>query len=235
MNELWVGVDVSKRELDVALMDERGKVKSRVFDNDAQGHAALLGWLQDRAALAEHTHLCLEATGPYSEAAAIALADGGWRVSVVNPARIKGFAQSELVRNKTDRADAALLARFCAAMRPDAWQPPALEYRQLRALVDRLQALKDMHQQEANRLEGHCFAGQEELIASVRQHMDWLQERMAELQRQIDDHIDMHPQLRRDADLMRSIPGAPQWPRYWPISATSDASATPRPWPHSSA
>jgi transposase len=207
MNQWWVGIDVSKRKLDVALLDERGKIKSRVFDNDAQGHQALVSWLHERSALPGHTHLCLEATGPYSEAVAIALADASWRVSVVNPARIKGFAQSELVRNKTDRADAALLARFCAAMRPDAWQPPALAYRQLRALVDRLQALKDMHQQEANRLEGHAFAGQEELIASVRQHMDWLQARMAELQRQIDDHIDMHPQLRHDAQLMRSIPG----------------------------
>jgi transposase len=51
---------------------------------------------------------------------ALALVDFGWMVSVVNPARIKGFAQSELARNKTDRADAALLARFCAAMRAPA-------------------------------------------------------------------------------------------------------------------
>lgn len=236
MNELWVGIDVSKRKLDVALMDERGKLKSRVFDNDSPGHAALLRWLRDRGALLEHTHLCLEATGPYSEAVAVALADAGWRVSVVNPARIKGFAQSELVRNKTDRADAALLARFCAAMHPDVWQAPALEYRQLRALVDRLQALKDMHQQEANRLEGHAFAGQEELIASVRQHMDWLQARMAELQRQIDDHIDMHPQLRHDAQLMRSIPGVGDTTIAKVLAYIGDIRrfATPRLWPPSS-
>ena len=53
-----------------------------------------------------------EATGPYSEAVAIALSDAGWAVSVVNPARVTGFAQSELSRNKTDRADAKLLAKF---------------------------------------------------------------------------------------------------------------------------
>ena len=207
MNEFWVGVDVSKRKLDVALLDGRGKVKSRVFANDAGGHAELLGWLYERGATREHTQVCLEATGPYSEAPAIALADAAWRVSVVNPARVKGFAQGELSRNKTDQADAALLARFCAAMRPDLWQAPALEYRQLRALVDRLQALKDMHQQEANRLEGHCVAGQEALIRSVREHMDWLQRCIAELQHQIDDHIDSHPALRHDAELMNSIPG----------------------------
>ena len=77
----------------------------------------------------------------------------GWKVSVVNPARIKGFAQSELARTKTDRADAALLARFCAALRPALWVPPPAAFRQLRAWVDRLQALKDMRQQEMNRIE----------------------------------------------------------------------------------
>ena len=79
----------------------------------------------------------MEATGPYSEQAALALVEFGWIVSVVNPARIKGFAQSELARNKTDRADAALLARFCAAMHPIVWTPPSPAYRQLRALVER--------------------------------------------------------------------------------------------------
>ena len=207
MNQFWVGVDVSKRKLDVALMDERNKYKSRVFDNTAAGHGALLKWLVERGATAAGTRLCLESTGPYSEAPATALFDAGWSVSVVNPARVKGFAQGELVRNKTDRSDATLLARFCAAMEPDAWEPPPLEYRQLRALVDRLDALKEMHQQECNRLESHELAAQERAIASVQQHLDWLQARMDELQRQIDDHIDGHPKLRDDAELMRSIPG----------------------------
>jgi transposase len=60
----------------------------------------------------------LKQPAPYSEAVALMLVDTGWAVSVVNPARIKGYAQGELARNKTDRADAALLPRFCATMRP---------------------------------------------------------------------------------------------------------------------
>ena len=171
MNESWIGIDVSKRKLDAAVLDNRGKIKSRVFANDAGGHHALIQWLQDRGLEIAVSRVCLEATGPYSEAVACALSDAGWSVSVVNPARVKGFAQSELTRNKTDRADAALLARFGAALRPDPWQAPAPETRQLRALVDRLQALKDMHQQEANRLEGQA---QSVLIESIRNHMQWL-------------------------------------------------------------
>lgn len=113
----FVGIDVSKRKLDCAIL-LNGKIKSKVVSNDRSGFALLDAWLQERSAAFDSAHLCMEATGPYSEQAALALVDFGWVVSVVNPARIKGFAMSELARNKTDRAYAALLARFCAAMRP---------------------------------------------------------------------------------------------------------------------
>jgi transposase len=73
--------------------------------------------------------------------------------------------------------------------------------------VDRLQTLKDMHQQETNRLEAHQCAGQLELIRSVQEHLHWLRTNIDELQRQIDDHINGHPQLRHNAELLGSIPG----------------------------
>ena len=87
----FLGIDVAKRKLDIALL-VTDKIKSKVFDNNTSGHAALTRWLIERGAIQSHTHICLEATGPYSEALAIALVDAGWCVSVVNPARIKGFA-----------------------------------------------------------------------------------------------------------------------------------------------
>ncbi len=201
----WVGIDVAKSKLDVALLDERGKLRSHVFANDAKGHAALMAWLNQRGGSPQHIRVCMEATGCYSEALATSLVDAGWCVSVVNPARIKGFAQSELVRNKTDRADASLLARFGQAMRPEPWVVPSLQVRQLRALVDRLHNLKEMHQQEANRLE--AAMNQTGMRESIESHMQWLQEGIKQLERQIDDHIDGHPQLREDAKLITSIPG----------------------------
>ena len=207
MSEFWIGIDVSKRKLDVACLDLRDKVKSRVFSNDEAGHAALKSWLLDRGARVDNTHICMESTGPYSEPPAIALADAQWKVSVVNPARPKAFAETTGARNKTDKADAALLARFCAKLTPERWQPPALELRKLRALVVRLQALKDMHLQESNRLEGEEFVGQEVSIKSIREHLSWLSARIAELEREIDDHIDSNPTLKRDAELMTSVPG----------------------------
>ncbi len=209
MNEVTgciVGIDVSKRKLDLALVRE-GKLKSKVFDNNADGHRALQTWLIERGAQPDKTPVCLEATGPYSESVALALVEGGWRVSVVNPARIKGFAQGELSRNKTDRADAALLARFCAAMRPAPWTPPGREWRVLRAFVVRLDALKDMRQQELNRLEAHRACGEKELIAPVEEHVNWLEARISQLQSDIDDHIKGHPEFKMDAERMASIPG----------------------------
>jgi transposase len=205
MSHFWVGIDVAKRKLDVALLDGAGKVKSKVLANDPAGFAALMTWLGERGADATSTHVCLESTGIYSDGCATAFADAGWKVSVVNPALPKDFGKSELKRNKTDATDAGLLARYCSKMEPVAWQPPPPEYRKLRSLVERLQALKDMRQQEANRFEASVEAAAR---ASITEHLAWLDARVSELEKDIDDHIDGNKEtLGRDAELLASIPG----------------------------
>ena len=205
MSRFWVGIDVSKRKLDVALLNDAGKVKSKSLANDPGGFAALMVWVKERGADPASTHVCMESTGSYSDGCATALADAGWLVSVVNPAQPKSFGQSELARNKTDEMDAALLARYCSKMEPAAWQPPPPEYRKLRSLVDRLQSLKDMRQQEANRLEATADHAARQ---SINEHLGWLDARIAQLDKDIDDHIDGNKQtLGRDTELLTSIPG----------------------------
>ncbi|MBA3785971.1 MAG: transposase, partial [Acidobacteria bacterium] len=76
----------------------------------------------------------------------------GDRVSVVNPLRIKGYANANMQRNKTDRLDARLIASFCQTQKPDAWQPPSEEVKQLQSLVRRVEVLAEMLQAEENRL-----------------------------------------------------------------------------------
>lgn len=201
----WLGVDVAKVKLDVALLGEGEKIKFHVFSNNPKGFDALVAWLVQHGCSGRATHVCLEATGPYGEALATALSDGGWIVSVVNPARVKGFAQSQMARNKTDRADAALLAHFVLAMHPAAWQPPTVEVRELQALVERLETLKGIHQQESNRLEAAMNAA--DMQRSIEGHLAWLKTEIAQLEQKIDDHIDRHPNLRSDAHLITSIPG----------------------------
>ena len=103
------------------------------------GIAQLQTWLKNHTA--ERLHVCLEATGGWSEQVAISMGEAGHVVSIVNPARIKAFAQSEMVRTKTDRIDAGLIARFCRLHQPEPWTPPAPEVRMLQGLVRRQHSL----------------------------------------------------------------------------------------------
>jgi transposase len=109
----------------------------------------LNSWLKKHGG--EHSRVCMEASSTYSEELATYLHDTGHTVSVVNPARIKGFAQSELLRTKNDKVDAGVIARFCHKMRPDLWIPLPPEIRQLQALIRRVDALLGMRTQELNR------------------------------------------------------------------------------------
>jgi transposase len=120
---------------------------------------------------------------------------------------VKGFAQSQLSRNKNDKADAKLLALFAQSAELEVWQPLPPAVRELRALVERLQALQDMHQQERNRREALAPAAPESVAVMLAEHIHWLEEQIARLEASIDDHIDGHPELKRDAELIRSIPG----------------------------
>src|SRR5213593_1286043 len=116
MTLLPLGIDIYKLKFDVALLRDGGKFKHRVFPNSAAGFAQLSAWLEKQTA--GRVHACLEATGAYSEALATYLHERGHVVSVVNPAQIKAYAESHLSRAKTDKADAALIARFCSERRP---------------------------------------------------------------------------------------------------------------------
>ena len=204
--EAVVGIDVSKKKLDVALLIN-GKVKAKVVDNSAAGHQLLMEWLGKSKVPKDALHVCMEATGVYYEAVATTLHDAGLTVSVVNPGCIKGFGQSENLRNKTDKADAALIARYCVAMVPAPWAPPPLEQRQLRAWSQRIQALKDIRQQECNRLESYEVSGMAEVAAHARSLIAWLDAEIKQLEDDVDDHIDRHPGLKHDAELITSIPG----------------------------
>lgn len=195
-----IGIDVSKHKFDLALLRNE-KLRHKSFPNTATGHEALMAWLGELGIA--NAHACLESTNVYGEALAERLHDHGYTVSIVNPARIKGFAQSELSRTKTDKADAGVIARFCAALKPAPWHPDPVEIRELRALVRRLDALMDMRQQEVNRL----HVAPAVVAETVEAHIDFLDRSIRETKERIRDHIDNHPDLRRKKELLASIPG----------------------------
>src|SRR5579862_8129836 len=145
-----VGIDVSQATLDVAVMTGTQHSAYIKVPNEAQGYQQLVRWLNKHAS--QGCAVCLEATGRYGDAVAQALYAAGFQVSIVNPARIRGYADSQVRRNKTDKLDAKLIADFCRTQQPEPWTPPAPEIRQLQALVRHLASLEEARQQLVNRL-----------------------------------------------------------------------------------
>ena len=198
-----LGIDIAKRDFEVQLEVPGRKARRRRFDNRAVGFQALTDWLA--AHDAPQVHAVMEATGTYSDALALFLHAAGHVVSVVNPARVKGFAESELQRNKTDRADAALLALFAQQKNPEAWQPPAPEARELQILVRHLDDLLEQQTQLSNRLsEGRLIPA---VKASLEKLLAAIAEQIGELEKQIEAHFDQHPHLKAERALLVSIPG----------------------------
>lgn len=213
MNLSVLGIDIAKATFHAALL-HKGKVRHQRFDNTESGFAQLQAWLAKHGC--KRLHACMEATSCYGDELALFLHKAGHILSIVNPARIKGFAQSELQRNKTDKLDAALIARFCAQKQPEAWTPPRAEIRQLQALMRRLESLQQMRQQEVNRLEQ---AGKQAVIReSVEKIIATLDAEIARLRQLIKQHIDQHPHLRRDRELLLSIPGIGETTAAWVLS-----------------
>ena len=202
MSRAHLGLDVSKAHLDVALLVDH-KFRTATFDNTPGGFKKLRNWLKKRTA--EPVHACLEATGTYGQDVAQFLTDEGHKVSVVNPARIKAYGQSRLTRNKTDQIDAQLIADFCATQHPPLWTPPPVEYRELQAMARHLEALKAMRQQEQNRLTSGMSSPT--VAAKLHDHIAFLDQQVDDLLNQIRDHIDRHPGLSQQRDLLKSIPG----------------------------
>jgi len=198
-----LGLDVSKAKFNACLIRESGKLRHTSFANSPAGFAQLSVWLAKLGA--SPAHACMEATGTYSEALAGYLHEEGHTVSVVNPASVKAYAQSRLSRTKNDRVDAELIAGFCAERRPPAWQPPAPELRELQALVRRLDSLTEMRTMEENRLSSGVTVAA--VRASVEEHIAYLAEQIKRTEKLIRDHIDRHPGLRRQRELLDSIPG----------------------------
>ena len=207
----FIGIDISKAKLDVAwLKDAQAyRYRSKVLNNDPKGCVQLLEWIRKHIT----TDLCsvcviMEPTGVYHELLAYFLHDHGLQVSLVNPARSAEFAKALGTVHKTDKSDSRILARYGATMSCPPWQPEPLHVRQLKAKIARMDALQTDWQREENRLEkariGNAPA---EVIASIGQIKTAIENSIAALQRDIDDHIDRHPDLQHDIALLKTIPG----------------------------
>lgn len=197
-----LGIDVSKDKLDICLLHREQSYQQR-FDNTPGGHQRLRRWLRKQRV--HKLHACLEATGLYGEELALALHEAGYQVSIVNPLRIKKYAESQLQRHKTDRLDAWVIADFARSQETRAWTPPPPEWRELRDLVRHLDDLVRMRQQERNRLVPGLKS--QAVLETLEEHITFLDDQIETLTQHIHDHIDRHPDLKYQRDLLTSIPG----------------------------
>lgn len=202
MLQYCLGIDVSKDTLDVVLWDGSNSY-TKVFMNSGVGFTHLLRWLISHQP--GPVHVCLEATGQYGEGVAAYLYATGYEVSVVNPLRIKRYGDSKLHRNKTDKADAALIAEFCLKENPAPWEPLPPHIKHLRELVRRLDDLQTNFQQEKNRLKSGLT--DQWVVDDLKRHLKELHEHIQSLKTIIQQFIADTPELDHQSELLTSIPG----------------------------
>lgn len=201
MYSIVIGVDIAKQKFDVASL-ANGKYKHQVFANNSQGYQQFHDWLKSLFAN-EQPLICMEATGAYSLPLAEFMFKLDYAVSMVNPAKIKAFANSELSRAKTDKADAKLIARYAMTLQPPLWTPPPENIRTLQALARRVEHLLEMSQMERNRLE----TAPPTIVESIKSVLTTLETELEATRKAIADHIDNDPDLKQRHDLLNTIPG----------------------------
>lgn len=193
----YVGIDVSKARLDVAVLPDD---VASIHVNDEAGIAELVDMLESKAP----ELIVLEATGGYEQDIVAALAARKLPVVVVNPRQVRDFAKAVGVLAKTDKLDAAILARFGEAVKPEIRPRPGPEAEELHALVGRRRQLIEMIVAEGNRLAQARAAA---IKKSIKSHIDWLRNQLKDVDRDIRKAIRNSPISKEKEELLLQIPG----------------------------
>jgi len=197
MPPTFVGIDVSKDFLDLHARPTGEAVRAA---NDPDGVASIA----TRAVALGAALVAIEATGGYEHPVAAALAAAGVPVAVVNPRQVRDFAGATGRLAKTDALDAAVLAHFAEAVRPDPRPLPDADTRRLAELLDRRRQLSGMRTMESNRL---AQATDRAVRRDIEDHLRWLDGRMDRADRDLAAAVEASPVWRANDDLLRSIKG----------------------------
>src|SRR5271163_3384442 len=194
--ESYVGIDVSKAELVVAV---RPSGERLTLANDRAGIKRLVGRLGEL----KPTLVVVEATGGLQRQVVAGLWLAGIAVAAVNPSWVRNFAKGRGVMAKTDRKDAELLALFAQRERPEPRPPADAETQALQDLVMRREQLLEMLVAEKQRL--HRASGP--MRKELRHHIAYLEGRIKELEEDIDKTVRRSDAWRRKSEIVRSVPG----------------------------
>lgn len=193
----FIGIDVSKQLLEVAIHEQdyqfRGANKASAFGALI---TELIGW---RPAL-----IVLEATGGLERAVVAALHGAGLPVVVVNPRQVRDFARALGQLAKTDPLDARVLAHFASAVKPPLRPIKSQDEQELDALSGRRDQLVEMLTDEKNR---RASAASDSVREEIEGHIDWLTDRIAELDQQLKKLLKSSAAWQTKDDILQSTPG----------------------------
>jgi transposase len=196
MSDAFVGIDVSKSQLDVHVRPSGERFVAR---NNEEGIAGLAVRVQELAP----GLIVIEATGGYQAALVAALAVQKLPVVVVNPRQVRDFAKATGRLAKTDSIDAAVLSHFGEALRPEPKPLEAEEVAALGALIGRRRQVVEMITAETNRMAQSRGA----VKARIKSHINFLRHELADLNRDLDEALRNSPVWREQDALLRSVPG----------------------------
>jgi transposase len=194
--EVFVGIDVAKAKLDVAVRPLEEQV---TVSHNERG----LEELVTRLRVGAPALIVLEATGGYELPVVRALVAAALPVVVVNPRQVRDFAKATGQLAKTDQIDARLLARFAEQVRPPVRPLPEATAQELSALLARRRQLLAMRTAEQNRRE-HATG---RIRDRIEVHLAWLTAELAQVDRELDQTIQQSPLWREHEDLLKSVPG----------------------------
>jgi transposase len=194
--EVYVGIDVSKASLDLALGTTGELVR---VANDQRGIATL----RKRLLRLTVARIILEASGGLETALVAELGAAGLPVVVVNPRQVRDFARATGQLAKTDALDARILALFGERLRPELRRLPTVQERELKALVARRREIVGMITAERNRLSRVPSMLHKEILAHIR----WLEQRLLQRDRELANQLRRSPLWREREELLRGVPG----------------------------
>jgi transposase len=197
MDAVFVGIDVSKDRLDVHVCPSG---QAFVVRRDGKG----LHELVERLRRVEPSLIAVEATGGFETVVAAAIAGAQLPLAVVNPAQVRHFAQAVGKRAKTDPIDAAVIARFAEAVKPEPRGLPDEAARLLAELVGRRTQIIEMLVAERQR---EKRASAERVRKSLARHIRMLEKELPEVDRDIDTMVRGSPVWREKEDLLITFPG----------------------------
>lgn len=195
----YVGIDVSKARLDVAILTTGGGWS--VANNETGVNSLIV-----RLGRATLGRIVVEATGGLERLLVTRLSEAGMPVSLVNPKQVRHFARGLGRRAKTDQIDALVLARFGQVTQPILYIKPTDQEEELSALVERRHQLIDTLTAEKNRLGTARRAARE----SLETHIRWLEEEVEALRQQIEALVRQSEELKHKSEILQSAPGVGQ-------------------------